>query len=95
MKGVDFLHSSPDWNHEEEKAVLEKFAKAMAIFGVNATVNVNIILISTIKAQRANTGGQGKIGTLDLWDVTIFQKLIPNDSPGPITKVLLKVPKWY
>jgi hypothetical protein len=35
--------------------------------------------------QRANIGGQGEIGTPALWDVTIFQKLIPNDSPGPIT----------
>jgi hypothetical protein len=35
--------------------------------------------------KRANNGGQGEIGTPALWDVTIFQKLIPNDSPGPIT----------
>jgi hypothetical protein len=31
-------------------------------------------------AQRANTGGQGEIGTPALWDVLIFLKPTPNDS---------------
>jgi hypothetical protein len=31
-------------------------------------------------SQRANTGGQGEIGTLALWDVPIFLKPTPNDS---------------
>jgi hypothetical protein len=30
--------------------------------------------------QRANTGGQGEIGTPALWDVPIFLKPTPNDS---------------
>jgi hypothetical protein len=36
-------------------------------------------LLATV-AQRANTGGQGEIGTPALWDVPIFLKPTPNDS---------------